>query len=479
MSQNPDLVAGDSDGTPKAGVDHLVNGRVPGQGSGLFEESAEGVVAPINDKPVRVPELPVSYQLSTDGQTVMAVSHIPAGADIEGADVDTVLKEVIINQLPPQGTAKEAAGKITLKRGEYPGLLSDVPMAMNCFIEGEFRSNYTENLTGAPATEPPTVLSHSGRAFINPDVDSDHVPFFGLRSLQLDGQDNAGNVIEASTTRANRVDYLFIEDIHFIDDDRPILLEHFDGNIYINRNTFTNHGSQAILIKDGDVSGPDRVYITRNTVYTNKSVADPRIDVRTPGSWVKRNYVVGHGGGGPAIEYSGRGGNILQNIIKADATGMNGINLRAAELTCKGNAVRANDNGAATGISVGQVGTDDCDVMGNTVEPFPGTAADFDYGIFVGVDPVRTRFKENTIRTGSTTGLHVYDDDAVLRDNQVTTSRDIGGARVRRNGTIHLSSAPTGSNYGADDAGIEILDTSLSPPDLYWVATDGTLLGPK
>lgn len=53
-----------------------------------------------------------------------------------------------------------------------------------------------------------------------------------------------------------------------------------------------------------------------------------------------------------------------------------------------------------------------------------------------------------------------------------------GGSRTRYNGTVELGSSPTASNYDATDAGVEILDTSTSPTDVYKVAQDGSLIGP-
>lgn len=70
--------------------------------------------------------------------------------------------------------------------------------------------------------------------------------------------------------------------------------------------------------------------------------------------------------------------------------------------------------------------------------------------------------------------------DAELAGNQYygnateNQANDLG-TRTRYEGTVYLSGAPTGSNYGAEDAGTEILDTSASPEELYKVLTDGTL----
>ncbi|WP_226043420.1 hypothetical protein [Natrinema sp. DC36] len=57
MTENPNLVAGDAEGNPLEDQDHLVNGRVPGKGSGLFTENAEGAVTPANGQPLSVEHL--------------------------------------------------------------------------------------------------------------------------------------------------------------------------------------------------------------------------------------------------------------------------------------------------------------------------------------------------------------------------------------------------------------------------------------
>ena len=55
---------------------------------------------------------------------------------------------------------------------------------------------------------------------------------------------------------------------------------------------------------------------------------------------------------------------------------------------------------------------------------------------------------------------------------------DDSGTRTRIRGTVELGGAPTGSNYSAADAGLEILDTSTSPVDRYAVLQDGSVAGP-
>jgi len=56
MTERPNLVAGDAEGTPLEDTDHLVNGRVPGKGSGYFTETADGAVTPTEERPISVEE---------------------------------------------------------------------------------------------------------------------------------------------------------------------------------------------------------------------------------------------------------------------------------------------------------------------------------------------------------------------------------------------------------------------------------------
>ncbi len=80
--------------------------------------------------------------------------------------------------------------------------------------------------------------------------------------------------------------------------------------------------------------------------------------------------------------------------------------------------------------------------------------------------------------------LTLDDTNAQIREPEIDLHHEaVGGfsisaLRPRINGVLELNGAPTGSNYGVRDAGLEILDTSVSPPDEYRVLRDGTLAGP-
>jgi hypothetical protein len=50
-----------------------------------------------------------------------------------------------------------------------------------------------------------------------------------------------------------------------------------------------------------------------------------------------------------------------------------------------------------------------------------------------------------------------------------------GGTRVFVNGTQFISAAPTAADYSADHIGKKIVDTSASPPDVYYVDGAGSL----
>jgi len=74
MTERPNLVAGDAEGNPLEDTDHLVNGRVPGQGSGFWTDNESGELEPANGEPVDVPAL------RTDDQTINQSVTWPDGS---------------------------------------------------------------------------------------------------------------------------------------------------------------------------------------------------------------------------------------------------------------------------------------------------------------------------------------------------------------------------------------------------------------
>lgn len=70
--------------------------------------------------------------------------------------------------------------------------------------------------------------------------------------------------------------------------------------------------------------------------------------------------------------------------------------------------------------------------------------------------------------------------DATIYNPQMTEGIDIAqpATRTRYGNTVYLSGAPDGSNYTSNDAGITVIDESVSPPDEYRVTPTGSLIGP-
>lgn len=98
MAEQPNLVAGDAEGNPLEDQDHLVNGRVPGKGSGLFTENAEGAVTPVDGKPFSTGEIgnggsPVNFtdplSVGKVNRTIYASHYGTDGAAIASALAET------------------------------------------------------------------------------------------------------------------------------------------------------------------------------------------------------------------------------------------------------------------------------------------------------------------------------------------------------------------------------------------------------
>lgn len=162
---------------------------------------------------------PASYHIHTDGTNISATPQPnPAGsslAKVTGTDIGTVMTEVIVNNLPPQGSSKEAAGKILVKRGEYPGDFSNVPLPTGCHIEGEGHTHKIDTPDSAqPQTEALVKFNSTGDAFVAPNVDTDLATFCSVRGIQLEGPGASTSASGFSNqNRTNSWDWLVIEDV--------------------------------------------------------------------------------------------------------------------------------------------------------------------------------------------------------------------------------------------------------------------------
>jgi len=152
-----------------------------------------------------------SYVFYTDGSEISAIpQQNPEGvslAEVTGTDLPTVYRDVVVNQIPPQGNAKAAWGKITFRRGEYTGSVSNIPEngllgPTALHLEGEV-TNFNkqgEDSLQVPGQEPPVRLKTNGDGFVNPDVDSKLATNFTVSNLQIHGDGSAagGNALDAS-----------------------------------------------------------------------------------------------------------------------------------------------------------------------------------------------------------------------------------------------------------------------------------------
>jgi len=164
--------------------------------------------------------MPTSYIVYTDETDIWAIPQAnPAGPDMDkvtGSDIGPILDEIAINQLPPQGSEKEAVGKVFLKRGNYPGDLANgtyngLLLPCQFVVEGELESHFVEGSTPStiPTTKPPTRLESTGQGLVNPNVDTDLAVFPKVRNLELVG----GTEGFALGANSNPLDWFLIENI--------------------------------------------------------------------------------------------------------------------------------------------------------------------------------------------------------------------------------------------------------------------------
>jgi len=204
--------------------------------------------------------MPASYVVYTDGTDIWAIPQDnPAGPDMDkvtGSDIGPLLDEIAINQLPPQGSEKEATGKVFLKRGEYPGDLANgtyngLLLACQFVVEGEVESHYVEGETPAtiPTTEPTVCLNTTGNGLVNPDVDNDMATFSEVRNLQLEG----GTEGLALGANSNVPDWFLIENVVIQGFDKwGDWLKSDVGQGHIRRVHFRGHASDLISHFAGD-----------------------------------------------------------------------------------------------------------------------------------------------------------------------------------------------------------------------------------
>jgi hypothetical protein len=159
--------------------------------------------------------------------------------------------------------------------------------------------------------------------------------------------------------------------------------------------------------------------------------------------------------------YNGRGENtvksgLVEGCQNEGVRARSGDTLTLGDVTVRNNAQSGGTRGAV-GISVETGGIVKADSP--IIEDTQGTAT-------------------------QTTAVKVYPDvsigDAYITTPDITaqTAYDDPSDHIFVNGKTDLGGAPNASNYAPEDAGLQIVDTSTSPDELYIVLDDGGLSGP-
>jgi hypothetical protein len=119
----------------------------------------------------------------------------------------------VLTDLITNGDIGEATGLIQLKRGEYPGTLSSVPLPTSCRIRGGGRNHITESPSSGSETISPTRLNSDGTAYVNPDTDVDDAIFPRVSNLLIDalGQGMVGSHASNGRSGSNPWDWLYVD----------------------------------------------------------------------------------------------------------------------------------------------------------------------------------------------------------------------------------------------------------------------------
>jgi hypothetical protein len=172
-----------------------------------------------------------AYVLSTDGTTINAEPKRPSLDFVNGTSIGSVLEEIIINQLEPVGTDKEAEGALHFQKGEYPGYLSDyanrqgtvLPMGLS--LIGEGRQDPVEASTQSgqiPNQEPLVTFYTQDDGFVEPDIDTDAIIGPTVRNIALwgPGTGTAGSVgFNGNSGATNRWDWMELTNVSVWDFD--------------------------------------------------------------------------------------------------------------------------------------------------------------------------------------------------------------------------------------------------------------------
>lgn len=446
----------------------------------------------IKSEAVDVETTPASYHVKTDETDIVAIPQQkpadPSMIEVTGQDVGTVLEEIIVNQLPPQGSRKEGRGKIMLGAGDYPGTLSQVPLPAQLVIEGQQVSHWTPTSgdAGRPQVEAPTTLrGASGVAsFVTPEVDNDDATYIRLSNIELlgPGAGDAGSIALDGNTANNPWDWFITEGCVFQRYETPIDILGLD-NVFRMRDCHVIEFGSGGSGRGAQLNG-GKMWITGTNFWTNTACDDM---LQTRDGEVKIRdcaFALSSGAAGqPATAYLECVNGRQQYVHGCDF--VNGLGSGGGAMLKSNNAeVRAVgnifiDNSAGTNLNgIWQAGGGRMVAMANGFQgPMArailakGSGSDDVY--YFNVDDGGMSNESISIDgNGGMTDAVVYNPGM-----QAGVNRN-ADTRTRFGDTVFLGGAPTASNYGANDAGTKILDTSVAPPDEYYVDPTGSVLGP-
>jgi hypothetical protein len=413
-----------------------------------FDQSTAGGVdgedispASVETGAASIESLPASYHVYTDGTNVYAEPQADGLGRYEGTAIQPVL-ESARDDLP--GGTTEASGKIELKRGEYPGTLSNFVLPSQLHIVGEMQSHYDESGTDPiPPDNPPVRIECSGDAFVAPDVNTDLTIYPRVADIELSG-DGTGVAFQ-NESRSNTWDWMFIERVVAQGFVAPFRFDtgSLDTPVFIRGCQFRQITGRATLgsnsvIRDSGILGSGGGYL---------EVVD--------GAVVDCPFIAFTGETNAAVELSGRGALKGSTVYKNGGTDGNGT---AVEHLSGNGRVIGNTFGRPDGADFGR----HVDVSGGA---FPTVALNTE-----GAIPAT-----ESIRWDGNSGAQ----GGAAYGNRATAGINVtGGATPVVNGTVQFGTTPTNSDVDANQAGAIALDTSTSPEDIYVVLQDGTLAGP-
>lgn len=397
------------------------------------------------------------YHVTTDGTEIDAIPQTEGMQEYTGeTDIGLLLEKLVENELPPKGSRKQARGHIRLGPGNFPGDLSSPAaggtiLPMHCRISGELPSHHRVGSTSSaiPSTEPPTLLNFSGDGFITPNADTDAVIYPIVEDIELWPTGNpSGIAFNDVGGGSNEWDWLYVNRVAI------------GGKHEAPFNLPPNKGDRPVIVTDCNIRNCTTVWEVPSSVELHRtlvSVTDSgQIEITGNGKMVG-GRVVGSGENGPVAQVYDRG--LIRDALiqKSGGTDGNGVGV---DVWGSGRVISCTSRGSSGSFDrvVQLQGSGEHPVCRDLVcRDTPNTAVNL-----FGGNGVEKPEVQGVTAPGATNKIGL----------QSSPNRPI------INGTCELGGSPSGTNWDSAYAGIKILDTSVSPPDVYYVAQDGTLYGP-